>query len=300
MYNKSSISSESDLHYLKIQTDDKNFTAHIYFAEEFVYVENSLITPAQAKIIIEVSNFTYINASSQLALYTRLDPEIDYQLLEDTEDEKNGYAIKEEGIISIAENNGFFTWKENVIIDSVSEDMLTGEPMPDDYVENAQKIYLNYPRGVQIHHDLKFGIEGILIKEPVDPIIFIILIVVIGAVSIITTYSVYYNKQHKIPTKNNKRVREEDFIKASKERINKYEDLFDAKTALQILEGDNAIEKLYLKGNIKITAISDDFYEIVDQFNLERSERSIFIQEMLSLPPHERELILRDMLIKSQ
>ncbi len=76
--------------------------------------------------------------------------------------------------------------------------------------------------------------------------------------------------------------------------------LFDTKVALQILEEEDAIRNLYDKGDINITAISNDFYETIDNFGFKGNEKSEFIKEMLSLRPFEREVILRDMLIKSQ
>ena len=76
--------------------------------------------------------------------------------------------------------------------------------------------------------------------------------------------------------------------------------LFDSKLAIQILEEEDAIRNLYDKGDINITAISNDFNETIDNLGFKGNEKSEFIKEMLSLRPFERELILRDMLIKSQ
>ncbi|KKL78915.1 hypothetical protein LCGC14_2020080, partial [marine sediment metagenome] len=72
-YSLSKISGDSDLHYFRIETKDGVFKAHIYFIEEFAIVNNSLITPNQIKINIEIVNFPYLNGNSRLALYAKLE-----------------------------------------------------------------------------------------------------------------------------------------------------------------------------------------------------------------------------------
>jgi len=298
-YDNWSISSDSSLHYLKIQTENKTFTTHIYFAEEFSIVENSLILPTQARIKIEISDFDYLNESSQLALYTRVDSEAEYHWQEDTEDETNGYASNEEGLTTTMDKLiGFLTWKEDALIDNVSKNILISELMPDYHAENAQKFYINYPRGNHTYHYSKVGIEGLLITESVSIIPLVVFTIIISALSAITVYAVYTYNHKKKPSKNSKRYREEEYLKLLEE--DEIEVLFDSKLALQILGEEGAIEKLYFKGDLDITAVSADFYNIVNQFGFEENEKTQFIKEMLSLPPFERELILREMLIKSQ
>jgi hypothetical protein len=115
------------------------------------------------------------------------------------------------------------------------------------------------------------------------------LIFIIGAISASVAYSVYYYGKHKFPTKTNHKYREEDFIEP-----------YNGKLALQILEGENAIEKLYLIKDINITSLTEDFIEIINRFDWDRNEKGLFIREMLSLSPFERELMLRDMLKSSK
>ena len=67
-----------------------------------------------------------------------------------------------------------------------------------------------------------------------------------------------------------------------------------------MLGEEGGIEKLYFKGDLNITAVSADFYDKVNQFGFEENEKTQFIKEMLSLPPRERELILKEMILKSQ
>ena len=100
-----------------------------------------------------------MDGSSQLALYTKLESGIEYEEEDHTEDEKEGYASDEEGVIvKHLDYAGVFTWKENALIDGVSKRVLTSTIEVDDEDENEQKMYLNYPRGSHIYHDPKVGV----------------------------------------------------------------------------------------------------------------------------------------------
>ncbi len=298
-YEKVVIQDESFLHHLRIQTVSSNFTLNVYFAEEFTIVENSLISPTQAKIDIEIENFNYLNDSSQIALYTSLDSEADFQRHNDTEDEEKGYAKAELGIATVVnEYTGFYSWNESGIVDEASQNILVSGILPDDIIENGNKVYLNYPRGVIIYHSSKIGIEGLLITEEFPLLGLALLLIAIGAVSSIVAYSVYHREKSKPKGKAERRDREKSgMLKTQRQEFVK---LFDSKLALQILEEEDAIRNLYDKGDIEITAISNDFYETVDNFGFKGNEKSEFIKEMLNLRPFEREVILREMLIKSQ
>ncbi|UCC18972.1 MAG: hypothetical protein JSV62_12810 [Promethearchaeota archaeon] len=298
-YENSTCLSGSVLHHFKLQTANETFIIDIYFAEEFTLVENSLLLPTQAKIDIKIANFTYLNSSSQLALYSRLDSEIGYEEQHYTEDERNNYAENEEGVITAIEDYiGFYTWSENAIVDDVSKNILISEIMPDVQPEYGQKIYLNYPRGALIEHNYKIGIEGLLISEKVSLLPLIVLVLILGALSIITIYSVYHVRVREKPFKIRKREGEEEYLQFFEE--DEYDPLFDSRLALQILEGEDAIDRLYHKGEINITFVSADFDEIINQINFEEFEKRDFIKEMLSLTPHERELILSEMKKESQ
>lgn len=163
VYITSDISMETKLHYFEYTTSDDVFTAHIYFVEEFDIVNNTLITPTETKIDIEINNYNYLNDSSQLALYTKLESEVDYQSEDETEDEESGYAENESSVYTMINTHvGFFSWKENATIDNVSKTVLVSQIDDDDDELNQQKIYLNYPRGTLIYHDPKIGIEGLV------------------------------------------------------------------------------------------------------------------------------------------
>jgi len=298
-YEKTVIRGTNFLHHLRIQTVSKNFTLNLYFAEEFTIVENSLITPTQAKIDIEILNFNYLNDSSQIALYTSLNSETNFQRHNDTEDEEIGYATNEQSITTIQNDyTGFYSWNKSGIIDDDSQNILVSDILPDDISETGKKVYLNYPRGVSIYQSSKIGIEGLLITEEFPLFGLVLLLVAIGAVSSIAAYSMYYQKKSRPRNKAKKRSRIEHRVLKSQRHEPVM--LFDSKLALQILKEEDAIRNLYDKGNINITAISNDFYETIDNFGFKANEKSEFIKEMLNLRPFEREVILREMLIKSQ
>ena len=292
VYTTYNISNNSTLHHILINSTDGVFATHMYFTEEFVVVNDTLITPTQVKIDVEISNYDYINESSRLALFTMLNSEVCFKEEEGTEDENKSYATNETGITTTINNyTGYFTWKEKAIIDEIPTKISVSGIGVDDCKENEQKLYINYPSGDFIFHETKLGIEGLLISitESDYPLNLFILIFIIGAISASVAYSVYYYGKHKFPTKTNHKYREEDFIEP-----------YNGKLALQILEGENAIEKLYLIKDINITSLTEDFIEIINRFDWDRNEKGLFIREMLSLSPFERELMLRDMLKSSK
>ncbi|KKM18627.1 hypothetical protein LCGC14_1663800, partial [marine sediment metagenome] len=158
IYTTSSLSDDTTLHYFIANTTDGVFTAHIFFVEEFAVINSSFIAPTQTKIDIEISNFNYIDDNSQLGLYIRLESEIEYEEDDETQDETEGHASDEDGVV--LENNdytGIFTWKENAVIDGVVMDVLSSKLEVDDDDEGEQKLILNYPRGNHIYHDPKVG-----------------------------------------------------------------------------------------------------------------------------------------------
>lgn len=158
------ISPDTNLHYFIVNTTDGIFTAHIYIAEEFDIVNNTLILPSETKIAIEINNFNYTNSNSRLALYNKLESGVDYNEKENTEDELHGYATDEQGVFTVNNTHvGFFSWEANATIDGMSKQVFASNPETDDADLNEQKMYLNYPNGTVIIHDPKIGIEGLSI-----------------------------------------------------------------------------------------------------------------------------------------
>jgi transcription antitermination factor NusA-like protein len=298
-YSLVNITNETNLHYLRITTKDNNFTTHIYISEEFTVINDSIITPNQIKINIEINNFNFLNDSSQLALYTKLNSGLDFEDDGETEDEKEGYSFDEHGVTTtINKYTGFFSWKENATIDDISQEVLISMLEVDEYDENEQKIYINYLRGDNIFHDPKVGIEDLwrLKGVPVPLTMIIILILIIGAISASVAYSVYHYTHSTI-------VLEDDYKKFQRKfrkKVNSHDDLTNKRYLLRMFEGEKAIENLIYLEDVNITAISEDFFEKVNKLEWDKSEKDEFIKEMLSLTPNERDSILTKMLNKNE
>ncbi len=305
IYSQFNINDDSKLHYFIINSTDGVFTAHIYFAEEFHVVNGTLISPVQTKIDIEISSFPYINASSQIALYTSLESEIDYEEEDDTEDEIREYATNEKGITTKINNFiGIFTWNNNATIDGTSIDVLTSDLDIDDYDEDEQKLYLTYSRGSHIYHDPKVGIAGILrFKNIIDnPFFLIFLIAIISSLSISIGYAVYRYRDRLFSSQYTELELKKDTsgilgkIKYDSERLGA---LFDNKRLLHQLE-DFSSNKMSNIEDIKVTALSEDFFKVINTFDWEEDDLIDFTREMIALPPEERDAVFKEMINKSE
>lgn len=290
IYTTSDISVDTKMHHLVVNTTDGVFTTHIYLAEEFAFINNILITPVKVKIDIEINNFNFINNNSQIALYTKLESGNNYQEEDDTEDEKEGYATDENGVLTRRNAfSGIFTWKKNAIVDGISENVLTSTIEVDDDDENEQKIYFNYLNGTKIYHDPKIGLAGILKSKPLVPIFLILLIILIGSISTSVLYSVYHYRESIFSSIFTDINRKQDRSKKSTKKYQKDK-----------YKGDLLIKKVINLSNSSITAISEDFMDKLNIFNWEENEKEDFIKEMLSLTPGERQKILNEMIKKSK
>jgi hypothetical protein len=299
------ISVDTTLHYFIVKSTDGNFTAHIYFSEEFLIVNNTLITPIQTKIDIEITNFSYLNVSSQLALYTSLESEIDYEDMEHTEDEQLGYATNEGGLLTNSNNfEGIFTWNNNASIDGISKKITVSSLNSDDYDEDDQKLYLNFPRGTIIYHDPKVGISGIykIINDFNDTFILIIIIAIITSLSLSVGYSIYHFRENiftRFDTKSKEtKLYTGDFSK-DKLSSKKLVQIFDNERLRTELENFSTKNPKILK-NTKITALSEDFFKILTLFEWEDDDMYEFTKEMLALTPEERQGIYNEMFKKSE
>jgi len=184
-YSLESISEDSNKHYILINTTDGIFALHIFLVEEFVYINDNLISPTQAKIDIEITNYDYLVDNSKLALFTKLWSEETYREREETGDEEDGIATEEKEVFVESDvYSGFFSWKETALIDGVEMEVLAKRIIHEE--EELQRLYLCYPRGNHIYHDPKIGI---LIGLPVDdltPIVMTVSIISIVGAAIIT------------------------------------------------------------------------------------------------------------------
>jgi hypothetical protein len=276
-YSQIAISPNTTLHYIKLSTKDGIFKTHFYFSEEFTTINNSLVTPTQSKIDIEINNFNYTHSSSQLALYVKLESESDYEEKEETEDESLGFSFNETSVFtSNASRIGFLSWKKMATIDGNESQILFSSIEVDDDDEFEQKFYVNYPRGQNIYHDPKLGVEGILrsILQPPFPFELTLIIVVITAISISIGYAAYHYREALIPSV---------FLENEKKKV------IRKPNGKNLINSDNKIEQKL--ANPQLTSVSPDFFQEVELLELTSKEKDDFIKEMLALKPFERQLI---------
>jgi len=302
-YTQISIASDTKLHYFIVNTTNGVFTSHIYFSEEFYLINDTLITPVQSKIDIEITNFAYLNSSSQLALYSSLESENDYEEEDQTEDERRKYSTNEMGVKTEINNfTGIFAWKNNATIDGLSRDIFISDLGVDDYDDDDQKIYLSYHRGVHIYHDPKVGIEGIFKIQPVvsDPLFLIILIGIIISLSGSIGYGIYHYRERIFQGQFSKlRLEKGNGSKVIEFKSDKVEKLLDSERILGKLQ-ELSTDKDMESEKMKLTALSKEFYKIINMFEWEEEDLVDFIREMISLTPEERKTVFNEMINKSE
>ena len=161
----------TNIYTLVAETTDEVFKANVYFVGEFVLINETLISPTEVKIDLEIYDFNYTEINSQLAMKIMLKDKIEdeddeedeeIEIEDETEDEKEERATDEKGVRFIdGDFSGFFTWVEFAYVDGVKEDVKFSPIKKDD---DDKWMYLNYPRGNTIIHDPKIGVEGVLEK----------------------------------------------------------------------------------------------------------------------------------------
>jgi hypothetical protein len=273
IYSKEAISSQTFLHKITLNTTDDLFSLKMYFTEEFILKNDTLLIPMKPKIDIEINSFPFINESSNLALYISLDANENYEKHLETEDETYGYAVDEEELSTFQNQfTGIFSWVNSCQVDGFDNKVNSTALDTDDYSSDKQKMYLIYPQGIHIFHDPKIGLEGIfrVVSEPFPWLILIITSTLIGVgVSVTVPYYYYYRKKQSV----NKEIRSESVI------ID--EDLTDLK-------------------NKDLTIFSEEFLKTINTFEWDPNEKDAFINEMSALKPRERMNILKEMLDKSK
>jgi hypothetical protein len=273
IYVEEPITAQTSLHHITINTSDDVFSMHLYVSEEFFLKNDSLVIPTKPKIDIEINGFNFLNTSSKLAIYLSLESSLTYEEHSETEDEELGYA-SDENAVSISQDNftGIFSWSENASVDGFTSLVNASALVADDYNPEDQKMYLIYPQGTHIVHDPKIGLEGILrLQSEQFPWYLITILLAIGAITISITVPMYYFFQ--------------------KKRIPSIDEQIDRNPKVQELSE--------LK-NVELTALSEDFYKIINQFDWDTNEKEGFIKEMSSLTPKERQKIINEMVNKSR
>ncbi len=148
------------------------FSVQLYAVEHWEFINGSWVSPAEMKFDIAIHNFNYGNGGSDLALKATLVSTTEYERQDITDDESSGYASNEEEVETTTNGfTGFFSWTNMALVDGIEKQVKLS---PLSTSGEDEVLYLNYPRGVNIIHDPKMGIDGIL-KMPADYTIFIII-----------------------------------------------------------------------------------------------------------------------------
>ncbi len=185
----------SIVHYLNTSTGDGVFTLHLYISEQFEKIGQSTISPTQLKIDFEIDNFPYLQGDTQLSLRAEMESESDdYEHDEETEDELYGHD-EDEDSYGLTTNNftGFFSWKEYAMVDGVQENVTINTKSEIDDDELEMYLYFTYSHGLNIVHDPKLGIAGIL-KFLEDPSFLWIIIISSIAVVILSSFGIMMSK----------------------------------------------------------------------------------------------------------
>ncbi len=181
------------IHVLTAKTTDNVFEIQLRVLEQFNVMNGTVVSPGEGKIDIKITNFPYNQGGSDLALYVRLESQSEYEAEAVTDDESNGYSSDEVGVeTSETGFSGFFTWAETAMIDGVAKPVKASVLAQDEIEPGEHMIYLCYPRGTNIVHDPKIGVEGI--TAPTSFLGWVILIAVIGG-AIAVVAMVYRRRQ---------------------------------------------------------------------------------------------------------
>lgn len=152
---------------VETHTLDNLFSITSYVVSEKTSLFNTTITQKEVKIDFTITDYPFVNQTSQLALITHVQTPFFVSAEQVTSDEKQGIAMQESGLnISSLNHSGFFTWSNEVIVDNethpvqvtvVSE---TEQTFSGDNQETATQtqIIFSYPRGEIIVHDPKVGV----------------------------------------------------------------------------------------------------------------------------------------------
>ncbi|MGC9779516.1 MAG: hypothetical protein HZR80_09775 [Candidatus Heimdallarchaeota archaeon] len=150
---------DGEIHVFRIMSTDNIFGIVLYASNEFINVNNTMLTPAEIKFDIIINDF--VGDFTRVALKSEFvfEGEVEHND-NDTEDEKNEFAENEvELVLNLDEYTGFFSWNENATTDGI-EYPVYYSPF------DSQILYLNYKAGNQIIHDPKIGVANIMIGSP--------------------------------------------------------------------------------------------------------------------------------------
>ncbi|MHA1220484.1 MAG: hypothetical protein ACTSQB_01995, partial [Candidatus Heimdallarchaeota archaeon] len=174
---------DGETHILHVETTDGVFGINVYVSNEFVLINDTILTPTEAKIDIIISDYNIDNATNlALKIEFEIEAEVELEYDEETEDEEYELASDELEIeFNMSNYLGFFSWSEIALVDGVEQPVLASPFEADDF---EHKLYLNYPLGDLIIHDPKVGVMNVLQLNLITPNISLSLYT-IGGISLL-------------------------------------------------------------------------------------------------------------------
>jgi hypothetical protein len=170
-YTNSTASDGTAITIMETHTSDGMFSIQIYLVSGRTMYLNNTITSKEIKIDFAITDYPFVNQTSQLALITQMETPFIVAPEQETYDEQQGTAIQESGLnISSTTHSGFFTWANEASVDDViqpisvtvlseTEETFTGNAQE---TSTSTQVIFSYPHGERILHDPKIGIVNIL------------------------------------------------------------------------------------------------------------------------------------------
>ncbi len=149
-----------EIHTFNTTSEDGIFSLQFYVVVGISQLHDKIVVPSEIKLDLAIRNFPFVESTSKIALYTKLEAETEFEIDYETEDEQQNRSIDEREVeLTVGEYIGFFSWNEWAIIDGINR-TVTNSNIERDSSDN-EKIYLIYDHGNVILHDPKIGVEGV-------------------------------------------------------------------------------------------------------------------------------------------
>ncbi|MHA2094678.1 MAG: hypothetical protein ACW98F_08615 [Candidatus Hodarchaeales archaeon] len=145
-------------------SEDGVFSLQFYVLTSVSPLFGSIVVPSEIKLDLAIINYPFLESTSNLALYIKLDAENEFEIDDQTEDEEQNRTLNEKEVeITVGDYIGFFSWSENAFVDGTNQTVYNSNVENDD--SENEKIYLVYTQGNLIIHDPKLGFENITKSE---------------------------------------------------------------------------------------------------------------------------------------
>lgn len=135
-------------------------TVTVGASERFAKVDGGLVTPAEAKVDIEIRGWPFSQGATNLGVDVEMytDVAVVPRVEDRSLDEDRGWASAEEQVnVTRDRNTAFFSWADTALVDGLSRPVQT---TPLETSGEGYEFALVYDRGAVIVHDPKMGVES--------------------------------------------------------------------------------------------------------------------------------------------